>query len=201
LHLSLLQLTFILQVGDVEPDRKNWGRGVVLQDSIALVSLVGLKFLSWRFSNFVKVSDLSLRSGGVIGEANVEEARVFLGNKLVHVAYTWSHQQNLILGDRFRRRLSCNNLLFGLEEFVVFIVGKLIVLELLVDLVVLGVLELAKKQLEVDTHIGMVVQGHDSTFLDEEKNKSVVFVSLDGDTVQLLLEMVLVGGSIGASDS
>ena len=53
---------------------------------------------------------------------------------------------------------------------------ELVVLELVVDFVVGSIAEAAHDKSEENAHVGVVVEGHHSAFLDEEENEPIVII-------------------------
>lgn len=86
----------------------------------------------------------------VVWKADVEEARVFLSDKLVHVIYRGSDKKYIVSLQRHRSTLLCLDARLSAKDFLVLVVDEIIVLELLVNFVVRSVVEAAKNEAEED---------------------------------------------------
>ena len=88
-----------------------------------------------------------------------------------------------------------------LNQLGVFILRKLVILIFVADFIEGRVVELTEHQLEVNRHVRVVVERHNGAFFDKEEDQSVIFVPLDGHTVQPILEVITVGFRVLARDS
>ena len=77
----------------------------------------------------------------------------------------------------------------------------MVILEFRVQFIIGSVSQLPKHELEIDAHIGVVMQWHHCALLNEEEHEAVVIVSTDCDFIQARVEMVFVEGSICALDA
>mmetsp|Transcript_5088 Transcript_5088/g.7735 ORF Transcript_5088/g.7735 Transcript_5088/m.7735 type:complete len:248 (-) Transcript_5088:80-823(-) len=186
-----------IQVGHDHSVGQNRGSNVVLDLGAAL----GRVAVGKRVGDLIEIGDSAQAVFRIVGEADIEEAGVFLRSESVHVTLAGAHEEEVFVGHGGFPLLDDVDFGLGLEQLGVLVVGELVVLEFLIDLVELVVAELAKHQLEVHAHVRVVVQGHHGSLLDEEKHKSVVVVALNHHAIQVLLEVVRVTVLIGASDA
>ena len=151
--------------------------------------------------DLVEVRDAAQTVGRVVRQADVEEAAVLLGHELVHIAAAGPDEQQVIASDELRIVFFGRNSSLCLDKLSIFIVRQLVVAVFRLDLVVLLIFQSTEHELEVDRHIGVVVQGHLRALLDEEHDEAVVVVALDGDSVKVRLEVVRIGSRVLAGDA
>ena len=128
----------------------------------------------------------------VVGEANIEEARIFLGHKLVHVVCGGTHiHKSVVAEDHLTSFLGLDGSL-GVEKLSVLVGRKVIIFKLLFHLVVARILEFPEEKSEEDGHVWVVVEGHAGALFYEEEDKAVVFrvLTVDGDAVERAIEVV-----------
>lgn len=127
----------------------------------------------------------------VVGQANVEEHRVFSRREGMQVVRGGTHvQQRVRLNGHQAGALGFDRL-FGSQHLVVFVVTEIVVLILVGDLVIAKVLELAENESEEHGHVGVVVEWHRCSLLDEEHHEFVVLLgTVDDHTVQWAVEVV-----------
>ena len=53
--------------------------------------------------------------------------------------------------------------------------------------------ELSKHEFKVNAHVRVVVEGHFLALFDKEHDKTVVFVSIYGDLIEVGLKVIIVG--------
>ena len=151
--------------------------------------------------DLVEVSYTTQAIGCVVRQADVEEAAVLLGDELMHVLAAWPDQEEIATIQGLLFALFGRDDSVGFEKLFILIVRKLVVSKLRLDLVVGIVAELSEHELEVDAHVGMVMQRHLLTLFDEKEDEAVVVVGDDVDFVQGAPEMILVRTVIGALNS
>ena len=78
------------------------------------------------------------------------------------------------------------------NQFIILLGRKVVVLKLVINLIIGMILEITCHETEEDRHVWMVMQRHQSTFLYEEENQSVVIIirHIDSDSVQVLLKVI-----------
>ena len=86
----------------------------------------------------------------------------------------------------------------GFEEFLILPKRKLVILILFIDFVIALVLELAEHHPEEHAHVGMIMQRHLLTFLDEEKHEPVIITAFNGDPVEIFLKVIRIVWTINA---
>ena len=151
---------------------------------------------------FIKVCDSSQTIFiSVIGKAHIKEATIFLRVKLMHVATAWSHQQQIVLVELFLSTFLRIDYCIGSQKLLILIIGEVIVLVLGVLLIKRAVAKLSKHELEVHTHVGVVVQWHLLSLLDEEEYKSVIVIGFDVHFCQWAFEVIRIVSLVGTLDS
>ena len=200
------EVASVRELCDFEVEGHHGWRRVVLQlcRSIMLIQLVHLiavfgaaKFLR----DLVEVCYTTQTVGCVVRQADIEEAAVLLGDELVHVMAARPDQEEVTTIQGLLLALFGRDDGVGFDELLILVVRKLVVSKLRFDLVIGVVTELAEHELEVDAHVGMVMQRHLLTLFDEEEDEAVVVVGDDVDFVQGVPEMILVRTVIGALNS
>lgn len=211
--LGLLVGAAVFELADLKADRHDRRRCVVLNESrvlargalvdmLVLVSVITvMMFATKMVSDLVEVRDAPQAVGRVVRQADVEETAIFLGDELVHITATRPDEQQVVAVNELLRMLFGRNFGFSFDQFIVLVVGKLIVAVFGVDLVKLLVLQGAEHELEVDRHVRVVVQRHDSALLDEEHDKTIVVISLDGHTIQISSEVVRIRLAVDAGNT
>jgi len=197
----LVEVTSVFQLLDVKAHWHHWGSRGVLDDGFVLAHMVAeiVHFLVFKLFKESHFSITMLTC--VVWQADVEEARIFQSGELVHVVQAWSDQKQVILVEYFLLRFLGPDIKFHAKDLVILIIRKLVILELVICLVIGCISQFSKHELEVHTHIWMIMDGHDSSLLDEKNYKSVVLITLDGHLVQITLEVVGVCRGVSARDS
>ena len=72
--------------------------------------------------DLVEVGDSSEAVVSIVGQTDVEEAGILLGDERVHVATGWSDQQQVVLIQQLRLALLGLDYLFCLKQLVVLII-------------------------------------------------------------------------------
>lgn len=159
---------------------------------------IGYCRLDFIGGDLAEVCDSAKAVGSIVGQTDVEETCVFLGNELVQVVSRRAHHHELWAAEHcLCGQLDSYTALF-VNMFMILVKGELIVAELVVELVVAAIVQAAEHHAEEDAHVGMVVQRHARTLADEEEYKPVVLTSLDRNSVKAFLEMVRVLGALDA---
>ena len=77
----------------------------------------------------------------------------------------------------------------------------MVILEFRVQFIIGSVGQLPEHELEIDAHIGVVMQRHHCALLNEEEHEAVVIVATDCDFIQARVEMIVVSSATGALDT
>ena len=111
---------------------------MVLQLDPAIVAVLLIAAVAARdvIRDLVEVGDAPEAVRGVVGQADVEEAAVLLGDELVHVAAAGPHEQQIVFVENLFLALFGTDDGVGFQQLIVLVVRELVVLELLVDFVV-----------------------------------------------------------------